>query len=255
MRKIAFLAGGYGPLSPEAERRHKILMSAATSGTQIDMYGGKGSIESRVGKYVPPTDGKRTSIESIYDEYLAVPHELKIAIEAEQEGYDAIILSCGNDPGIDALREAVSIPVIGQGNSSMHICSLTSHRFSRLLTHRVGRQRLHRLCYENYNGLMKWVSSRDIGMTVLEVRDNPVKTIEAAVKHGKLAINEDGADALTWSCGSMSFTPGLAQRLMEELKVPVVNPIEAAVRMAEYAVDFKIKHSKLGYPTPKQFIE
>ena len=86
MRKIAFLAGGFGSLSSELERRHQFLMNAATSGTVIDMYGGLGSMGSRTGKYSPRKDGKRETIESVYDEYMSIPKTLKILIEAEQEG-------------------------------------------------------------------------------------------------------------------------------------------------------------------------
>jgi hypothetical protein len=41
MRKIAFIGGGMGPLSPEHERRQQILRDVASPGTQVDMYGGK----------------------------------------------------------------------------------------------------------------------------------------------------------------------------------------------------------------------
>lgn len=251
MRKIAFLAGGFGPLSPELERRHQFLMGAATSGTAIDMYGGLGSIESRKGKYSPPEDEKRETIESVYDEYMSIPKTLKIIIEAEQEGYDAVITSCGNDPGYDALREAVKIPVIGPGSSGMHICSFIGHRFSRLVTHRPGRQKLIRFAHENSNGLMKWVSSRSIGMTVNEVRDFPEKAYESCLNQGRLAIEEDVSDALTWSCSSLSFIEDLDRKLMADLGIPIVNPVKAAVRLAELCIDFGIAQSKLTYPPPK----
>jgi allantoin racemase len=254
MRKIAFLSGGYGPLSPEHKRRHKILLSAANPGTKIDMYGGKGSMETRVGEYKAPEKKGRHSIESVYDEYLSVPSSVKKSIEAEQEGYDAIITSCGNDPGLDVHREAVKIPVIGPGISGMHICSLIGHRFCRLATHRLGRHRVGLLPFEAHNGLMKWVSTRDIGMTVLEVRDNQEKLVEACIKQGRLAIKEDHVDALTWSCSSMSFTPNLEQLLMEALKIPVVNPMKSAVRLAELCIDFGLAQSKLTYPTPKSLL-
>lgn len=249
MRKIAFLAGGKGPLSPELVRRNKILQSAATAGTKVDMYGGKGSMETRSGEYKAPK-GSMMSVESLYDEYLTVPQYLQTAIEAEKEGYDAIITSCGSDPGLDAVREAVSIPVIGPGAASMHVCSLIGHRFTRLATHRIGRQRLSMLPFETHNGLQKWVSIRDIGLTVPEVREKPEDTFEACVKHGRLAIEEDAVDVITYSCMSISFLE-IDERLSQALGVPIVNPAKSAVRMAELCIDFGYKHSKISYPFPK----
>ncbi|MCP4321048.1 MAG: hydrogenase expression protein HupH, partial [Alteromonadales bacterium] len=38
---------------------------------------------------------------------------IKQAIKAERAGADAIIIDCMGDPGLNACREAVSIPVIG----------------------------------------------------------------------------------------------------------------------------------------------
>jgi allantoin racemase len=247
MRKIAFLVGDSGPLSPEIRRRRKILMTAATSKSKIDMYGSKRSMES-----VEKDKGisRGWSIESTYDEYLSVPQYIQSAVEAEQEGYDAVILSCGTDPGLEAVREAVNIPVIGPGTSAMHVCSLICHRFCRLASHRPHRQRIGILSFEAHNGLMKWVSTRDIGMTVLEVRKKPGETFEACVRHGKIAIKEDAVDAITYSCMSIAFLD-FDLGLSEALGVPVVNPAKAAVRMAELCIDFGLKHSKLSYPTPK----
>ena len=252
MRKIAFLAGGKGPLSPVLTKRHGILMSAATAGTQIDMYGGKGSMETRAGEW-KDTGGPRYSIESRYDEYLAVPHYLQNAIEAEQEGYDAIILSCGGVPGLDGVKEAVSIPVIGPGAASMHVCSFLGNRFCRLATHRVGRDRFNMQPFEASNGLMKWVSTRDIGLTVIDVRDKPEETLEACIRHGRKAMEEDNVDALTYSCMSISFLEA-DEAISEALGVPVVNPAKSAVRMAELCIDLGLTHSKIGFPTPKSLM-
>lgn len=248
MNKIAFLAGGKGPLSPELQKRHAILQSAASKNTLISMYGGKGSMATRKGEWKP--SGKpRGSIESIYDEMLAVPQYIQNSIDAEEEGYSAIILSCGSDPGIEAIREAVKIPVIGPGNSAMHLCSIVGHRFCRLVTHRTGRQRIGLEPYEKNNGLMKWVSSRDIGLTVRDVRRDLDRTLEACIKHGNLAIEEDSVDAITYSCMSIAFL-NIDEKLSTELRVPVINPAKAAVRIAETLINFKITHSKISYPTP-----
>jgi len=131
----------------------------------------------------------------------------------------------------------------------MHLCSLIGHRFCRLVTHRSGRQRIGLEPYEKLNGLMKWVSSRDIGLTVRDVRRNPDRAFEACIKQGKLAVKEDSVDAITYSCMSVAFLD-IDEKLSDELRVPVINPAKAAVRMAETFVDFKMTHSKISYPIP-----
>ena len=70
------------------------------------------------------------SIESEFDEALAVPDTVAKIIEAERDGVDAVVIDCMGDPGMQAAREAVSIPVLGPGEATMHIASMLGHRFS-----------------------------------------------------------------------------------------------------------------------------
>ncbi len=130
MRKIAFIGGGKGSLSPELARRQEILRKTASPDTQIDYYGGKGSIESREGEY--KGTGKFGAIEDEYGLAYHFPGTARIIVEADEEGYDAIILSCGGDPGFFAIYEAAGIPIIGSDTTARHVCSLISHRFTLL---------------------------------------------------------------------------------------------------------------------------
>lgn len=246
MRKIAFISGGYGPLSPEMERRHGILQAAASPGTQVDMYGGKGSMESRVGEY--KGTGKFGAIESEYGLTYGFPHEAKVCVEAEEEGYDAIILSCGGDPGLFAVMEAVSIPIVGPGTTARHVCSLLSHKFTLLTTGRYGP--IYNLMeHENPNRLGRWVSTRSIGLGVLDVRERPEETYEAMLREARDAMKKEGADAFTYGCMSMSFLD-VDKRLESELGVPFVNPAKTAVKVAEMYIDLGLRHSKISFPTP-----
>lgn len=249
MRRIAFIAGGYGPLPPELKRRHAILQAAASPGTQIDMYGGKGSMESRKGEY--KGTGKLEAIESEYDLAYVFPSEVKVVVDAEEEGYDAVILACGGDPGLFAVREAVSIPVVAPGTTARHVCSLISHRFTMLTAGKLGPVRLL-LEHEQPNGLGRWVSTRSIGLGVLEIRERPEEAFEATLREAKTSMTEEGSDAFTYGCMSMAFLE-MEKKLEDELGVPFVNPAKIAVRTAEMYVDLRIRHSKLTFPTPKDY--
>jgi allantoin racemase len=246
MRKIAFISGGFGPLSPEMKRRHGVLQSAASSDTRVDMYGGKGSIESRVGEY--KGTGKFGAIETEYGLAYSFPHEAKVCVEAEEEGYDAIILACGGDPGLFGIFEAVSIPVVGPGTSARHVCSLISHKFTLLTTGRHGPV-YHMMEHENPHGLGRWVSTRTIGLGVIDVRERPKECYEAMVREAKIAMANDGADAFTYGCMSMAFMD-FDKKLEAELGVPFINPAKVAVKMAEMYIDLGIAHNKITFARP-----
>ena len=58
------------------------------------------------------------SIESRYESALAVPDVVAKIVQAEQDGMDAVIVDCMDDPGVEAGRELVSIPVVGPAETT-----------------------------------------------------------------------------------------------------------------------------------------
>ncbi len=60
------------------------------------------------------------SVEDYFDSALAVPDLIRIAQEAEADGVDALVINCMADPGLAALRQAVSIPGFGAGQVGFH---------------------------------------------------------------------------------------------------------------------------------------
>ncbi len=239
MRKIAFLAGSAvtGKLSETMTKRQDILRSIASPGTQIDMFGIGTDKDQRKGI---------GAIESAYDGALSVPTELECALAAEKAGYQAVIISCGDDPGLVPLREILKIPVIPPTATAMHICSMLGNRFSLLTT---GFAPVTRMEIHERNGLFKWVSIHPIGLSVPDVRAEPKKAYAAMVREGKKAIEEFGADALTFQCMSMAFMM-VDDKLSKDLGATVVNPVKTSVKVAELLIDLGLTHSKLAYPYP-----
>ena len=58
-----------------------------------------------------------TSIRTAQDVIDAAPHVVQTVTEAAEEGYDAVIVDCSDDPGVEEARALVSIPVIGAGEA------------------------------------------------------------------------------------------------------------------------------------------
>src|SRR5699024_234828 len=70
------------------------------------------------------------SIESYYDEYLSVPGVLDEIKKGEDEGADAFVIACYDDPGLNAARELTDRPVIGIVEASLYMASMLAARFS-----------------------------------------------------------------------------------------------------------------------------
>jgi len=188
------------------------------------------------------------SIESDYDEAMAIPNVIESIINGEKNGYDVAIISCFSDPGLEACREKVSIPVIGSGENSMLLASQLGNYFSILSPFDNNsinfNKKVTSLGLEK-----KYCSTRGIGMTVLDLAKNKNITLNKILTNAKKAVYNDGADVLILGCMSMAFHD-ITSIIQNKLKVPVINPVKASLLTAESLVKMNISHSKKSYPSP-----
>jgi allantoin racemase len=186
------------------------------------------------------------SIESMYEETLLGPGLIELAIEVEADGVDAIVPGCFGDPGVDALREVVQIPVVAPGATSMLLAMNLGHRFSIITVTESIVRPLENLALL-VGATSKLASVRTIGIPVLSLDDDPDLTFENLVHASNMALSEDGADVLVLGCGTLSFR---STELQHRLGIPVINPLRAALRTAEMFIAMGISHSKRSHPWP-----
>jgi len=195
--------------------------------------------------------GGPSSIESMWEEYLSIPPLMDMAVELEREGFDALIPGCFGDPGLDGLREIVSIPVIGIGSSGMYVASTLGHRFGVISPLDDDIRPVENLV-RHYGLEGNLASVRGLNIPVLELNSDRDRTFTRAVEVGHAMIDEDRADVLVTGCGTLSFR---SAELQAALGIPVVNPLRSALLLAELMVSSGISHSKRSYPTPRKIAE
>ena len=192
------------------------------------------------------------SIESAWEASLVVPALCEAVVRAQAEGLSAVIVGCFNDPGLDALRELTSIPVVGSGAAALHLAAQLGTRFTILspLDEAPGRghERLRALALAP-----KLASVRAVNMPVLDLARARDAVLDRLEEIGRAALRDDGADALVLGCMSMGFL-GITDDLQKRLDVPVVNPVTAALKTAEALVAMGLSHSKLAYPMPRKLV-
>jgi allantoin racemase len=197
--------------------------------------------------------GGPASIESAYEEYLSVPGAIERVVEAEREGFNGIVLGCFGDPGIDAMREMVDIPVIGPGEASMLLAASLGHRFSIITVLDSIIPLLERLAWQ-VGVDRKLASVRAIDVPVLELADNPNEAFARMVREGERSRDQERADAIIMGCMSMAFQ-GRQDDLASRLGIPVVNPVHAAVKMMQVLCELGLRHSRRAYPTPPKIAQ
>jgi allantoin racemase len=197
---------------------------------------------------VRAADAGPASIESMYEEYLTVPATARLLTEVAQEGFDAAIVGCFGDPGLDALREISDILVVGPAAASTALATTLGHRFSYVTVTASVVPALRRLAWEA-GASDALASVRHIQTSVLEVNQDHEAALGRMLEQGRLAVKCDGADVLVLGCMSMGFLD-VAEQMTAELGVPVVNPSRASLHVAEATVALGLTHSRRAYRTP-----
>ncbi len=170
-----------------------------------------------------------------------------MAVEAERRGYDAVITGCAGDPGVEAAREMVGIPVIGPGQAALHTAAMLGTNFA-ILAPVESTVRPMRALVRHYGLADRCVGVRPVNCPVMTLREGRPETFETALAVARRCMSEDQADVVVLLCASLSHVFG--DRLAAALPVPVVNVLRVSVRAAELLVGSRLTHSKVAYPTP-----
>jgi allantoin racemase len=227
-----------GPLSrarglEELDRRRALLQSWAAPGVVVGIDENQGG---------PP------SIESAWEEYLAVPGSFEVATAAEADGYDAIVLGCFGDPGLDGFRELLRIPIVGPCETAMHVACTLGHRFGIVTVLDSVVAPLQRLAR---------IAGLDSRVAAIVACDVPVLELQGGSRDAVLSacrtVVSAGADTVVLGCMSMAFL-GVAEDLSGELGVPVINPARTALKSAELLVATGLTHSKRAFPVPPKLV-
>jgi allantoin racemase len=195
------------------------------------------------------------SIESRFDEAFAIPGLLTKGMAAEREGVDAIVIDCMADPGLNALREAVNIPVLGPLETCVHLAAMMGTQFSIITVLESVRPMFEDLV-RSYGVADRLASIRVITVPVLELFGDEERVQALLIREAKLAVEEDGASVLILGCTGFY---GCADAMSAALEaggnqIPVLDPIPVTVQFAAAMARAGVSHSKRTYarPSPKE---
>jgi len=181
------------------------------------------------------------TIESAYDEAYAIPPTLDLVKKANREGYDAVILACFSDPGLEAAKEISEIPVIGIEESSLHMAAMLGSKFTVVTPRkqRIPSKREH----VHMRGMSHFLASvRSLDLSVAETDADPERTKKRVLEVSRQAV-EDGAEVIILGCAGMA---GYAPEIESKLNIKVIDPSAVALKVAEAMADLGLTHSKAG---------
>ena len=184
------------------------------------------------------------SIEGFYDEAQSLAGMLDVI--RRTPGFDAVVIACFDDTGLDAARCLTDRPVVGIGEAAYHMASMISNKFSVVTT--LARSvpalehNLHR-----YGLINRCARVRSSEVAVLEL-EQPGSGARARISAeiGR-AVAEDRAEAIVLGCAGMT---DLADALTAEHGLPVLDGVSCAVGLCEAMVGLRLRTSRRGGYAP-----
>lgn len=192
------------------------------------------------------TAGPR-SIEGFFDEVLSTASVLEMLVQ-EEENYDAFLIACFSaHPAVAAGREAIRKPVIGIFESACLLACLIGGRFSIVTTSARWEPLLEDGVHQlGLSSRCAGVLSSGLSVLDLEAR-RPEEVEEMLLSAGRRAVAERGAEVICLGCAGMA---GLSAKLEEQLRLPVIDPVSSAVKLAEALIYQRLSTSKIGVYRP-----
>lgn len=196
-----------------------------------------------------PTQGVE-SIEGHFDEAIAAIGVLEQIKHGRAQGAQGHVIACFGDPGLLAARELASGPVVGIAEAAMHMATMVATRFS-IVTTLPRTVVIARHLLQQYGFTHHCAALHAIDLPVLALEDGTGLAQRKVRERCLQAKREDGSGAIVLGCGGMA---NLAQELTQELGIPVIDGVTAAVKMVESLLALGLgtsKHGDLAYPNKK----
>ena len=148
-------------------------------------------------------------------------------VKDKQDTCAAFVIACYSDPGLFALREATTRPVLGISECGVLTALTLGQKLGviAILQKSIPRH----LRYLGAMGVTDRLAGElPVGLGVTELSDE-TKTFSRMVSVGKALRDDHGANVLVLGCAGMAR---YRKPLQDEVGIPVVEPSQAAVGMA-----------------------
>jgi len=199
------------------------------------------------------TKGGTRNIDSGFGDYLSGAYMIRTCLDAAaMHRPDAIVLAGFGRVGIDALKEALTMPVVSISEASMAMACLLGHRFTTLTMLRQFipyQEDLVRL----YGFEAKCASVRAININVEECVTDRERTLRELTEQIRQIVAEDRTEVVILACAGLC---GYDTELSRLSGIPVLDPVAVAVKVAESFVGLGLSHSKVRkFAPPPQSLD
>src|SRR5262245_15772678 len=241
--RIMFLS--HLPENPKAKERYAKIQAQldgyASADTQVELC----FPDDYPGAHLSLNLGARNEVPGIY-QALQTPAIIRKIVWAEKNGYDVVVQSNPYDPGVEAARHGVRIPVIGVFRTALHAASVLSNSIAII----VPLEEHIAYAWQIVHSYRMQAFVKDITAIGLydETAEKRIDEIFArAVEVMRVTIKTSGAGCII-PLGGAAQTMRSHKNLERQVGVPVLNTKAIGIRFAEMCVQLGMTQSALTYP-------
>lgn len=195
-----------------------------------------------------PVKAGPTSFTSPHDWMLLDIALFEAGLDAQERGFDAVVIDTVSDSGADALRSVLDIPVLAPGRASLIFSLTLGRRFGVMAQWEPALARYEKVLDEwglrsRCAGVEHFDTPPDFANLITGKEDAVLPKMEAACRR----LVERGADVICLGSTTMHQAHG---HLSSVLDVPVVNPGPLSYKLIQAMLSLGLSHSRTAYPKP-----
>ncbi len=168
-----------------------------------------------------------------------------IALEMLAEHHDTVdaaIIAAFGDPGLMGARELFDLPIVGMAEAAMLAACMLGRRFA-IVTFATALGPWYQECVEMHGMTERCAAIRMLDGTFKSVSDVQEEKEALLVALARSAVEENGADVVILGGAPLA---GLASKVKDRIPVPVVDQVQAAIKMAEALAALKPNKATAG---------
>jgi len=192
------------------------------------------------------------NIDFYVPKHLVEVEVMRAVVQADREGFDALVIGCCYDPALTQARELTDMPVVGPLEAAASLARLFGHRFAVVTDHSKAVPELEdRIRLYGLEANCRSVSAID--WYVDDMLADPAAVARDAHARCREVLERDRAEVVVLGCTIVAacYEQALLRGAEDLADVSIVNPNLMAVKVAEMLADLRAvgqyRISRRGY--------
>ena len=183
-----------------------------------------------------PTEATTFKLDLTWADFLkAIPFFVMAAQQAEADGCDAVMIHCVYDPGYEEIRRTVGIPVVGFGQSVLHVAMQIAPRFG-LMTPNDALTKEANDVMDQYGvrDRLAYMAPLNVQLPEAHKRGDELRTRAVDIAR---RCKEHGAGVVIPFGLALIPTHLRPEEIRAAADIPVLNPAQIGIRAAEIIME------------------